>query len=106
MDKETIQALLSAMLKMSDGVSDLLFVAGKPPLIEIHGRLHEFPIDTEDSVLSSGQIQKIADHIIDGNERLFEKFEEVGSCDCSYVIPEARFRVNIFRQSGRYAIAM
>src|SRR6266550_3675115 len=106
MNKETVQALLSAMLKMGDGVSDLLFVAGKPPLVEIHGRLHEFPIDTKDSVLSTGQVEKLADHIIDNNERLLRDFDQLGSCDCSYVIEEARFRVNIFRQSGRHAIVM
>ena len=94
------------MLKMSDGVSDLLFVAGKPPLVEIHGRLHQFPIDTQDSVLSAGQVQKLADHIIDSDERLLREFNQLGSCDCSYAIDEARFRVNIFRQRGRYAIAM
>src|SRR5256714_1955699 len=106
MNRETVQALLSAMLKMSDGVSDLLFVAGKPPLVEIHGRLHQFPIDTQDSVLSAGQVQKLADHIIDSDERLLREFNQLGSCDCSYAIDEARFRVNIFRQRGRYAIAM
>ena len=94
------------MLKMSDGVSDLLFVAGKPPLVEIHGRLHQFPIDTQDSVLSAGQVQKLADHIIDSDERLLREFNQLGSCDCSYAIDEARFCVNIFRQRGRYAIAM
>lgn len=106
MNTETVHALLSAMLKMSDGVSDLLFVAGKPPLVEIHGRLHQFPIDTPDSVLSAGQVQKLANHIIDSEERLLREFDQFGSCDCSYAIDKARFRVNIFRQSGRYAIVM
>lgn len=107
MNKETVHALLSAMLKTSDGVSDLIFVAGKPPLVEIHGRLHEFAVDTEDSALNSGQIQKLADHIIDGNERLLQNFDQLGSCDCSYAIDDvARFRVNIFKQNGRSAIVM
>lgn len=107
MNKETVDALLSAMLKMSDGVSDLLFVAGKPPLAEIHGVLHDFPIDTPDSVLSSDQIAKLAEHVIDGNERLIQNFDQLGSCDCSYAIGDlARFRVNIFKQNGRHAIVM
>lgn len=107
MNKETVDALLSAMLRMNDGVSDLLFVAGKPPLVEIHGVLHEFPIDTPDSVLNSDQITKLADHVIDGNERLLQNFDQFGSCDCSYAIDDlARFRVNIFKQNGRHAIVM
>ncbi len=105
MNKETIHALLSAMLRVSDSVSDLIFVAGKPPLVEIHGRLNEFAVDT--GVLTSDQIQTLADHIIGGNERLLRDFDRLGSCDCSYAIDSvARFRVNIFRQNGRHAVVM
>ena len=52
MDRQTVNALLTGMLESADGVSDLLFIAGKPPLVEVHGRLSEFPIDTPDSVLA------------------------------------------------------
>jgi twitching motility protein PilT len=107
MNEETINALLSAMLKMSDGVSDLLFVPDKPPLVEIHGHLHEFPVDTKDSLLDAAQVKKLADHLVNGNERLLWEFDQLGSCDCSYAIDEiARFRVNIFKQNGRHAIVM
>lgn len=107
MNKETVDALLSAMLKMSDGVSDLLFVDGKPPLAEIHGVIHDFPLDPPGSVLSTDQIRRLADHVINGNERLLQNFDEFGSCDCSYSIEGvARFRVNVFRQNGRHAIVM
>ena len=99
-----MDALLSAMLKMSAAVSDLLFVTGKPPLVEIHGRLHEFPID--EGVLSQERIKDLADHIIDRDERLLRHLHMLGSCDCSYAIDVARFRVNIFREKGRNAIAM
>src|SRR5436853_4978563 len=83
MNKETVDALLSAMLKMSDGVSDLLFVDGKPPLAEIHGILHDFPLDPPGSVLTPDQIKRLADHVINGNERLLTNFDQFGSCDCS-----------------------
>jgi twitching motility protein PilT len=107
MNKETIHALLSAMLKMGDGISDLLFVPGKPPQVEIHGRLHEFPVDTKDSALNSGQIKALAEHIIGGNKRLLGEFDLLGSCDCGYAINDvARFRVNIFKQNDGHAIAM
>ena len=105
MNKETVDALLSAMLKTDDEVSDLLFVTGKQPLVEIHGVLHEFPIEPGDS-LTSAHVQKLADHIIAGDERLLRDFEQFGSCDCSYAIEGARFRVNIFRQSGKCAVVM
>lgn len=107
MDRETVDALLTGMLESADGVSDLLFIAGKPPLIEVHGRLHEFPIDTPESVLTPPLIEQLAGQIINGSERLRMEFATTGSCDCSYAIENlARFRVNIFKQNGRHAVVM
>jgi twitching motility protein PilT len=107
MDKETVDALLTHMLGMGDGVSDLLFVTGKPPLVEIHGRLHELPTDTACGILDADLIKHLADHIINGDERLVHDFNFFGSCDCSYALENvARLRVNIFRQSTRHAIVM
>ena len=45
LDRKTVDALLTGMLQSSEDVSDLLFISGKPPLVEIHGRLSEFSID-------------------------------------------------------------
>jgi len=105
MDRATVDALLTGMLESADGVSDLLFIAGKPPLIEVHGRLSEFPID--ESVLTPPLIEQLAGHIMNGSERLRVDFATSGSCDCSYAIENvARFRVNIFKQNGRHAIVM
>ena len=105
MNRDIIDALLTGMLQTGDGVSDLLFLAGKPPMVERHGRLHDFPIDT--GVMTSELIEQIAGHIISGNERLSRDLAEAGSCDCSYSIENvARFRVNIFMQTGRFAMVM
>ncbi len=107
MEKEVVDALLRGMLQSGQPISDLLFVAGKPPLIESDGRLQEFPIDTPDSALSSPLIEQMARHIMGTNERLQEDLAERGSCDCSYALDEiARFRVNIFRQNGKHAMVL
>ena len=107
MTKETVDSLLAGMLQSGEGVSDLLFVPGKPPLVEIYGRLQAFPIDTADSLLTPALIEQIASQIINGNERLTAEFEATGSCDCSYTIEEvARFRANIFKQNGRHSIVL
>ena len=107
MDRQTVDALLTGMLESADGVSDLLFIAGKPPLVEVHGRLNDFPIDTPDSVLTPILIEQLAGEIMNGSERLRLEFTTAGSCDCSYAIDNlARFRVNIFKQNGRHAIVM
>ena len=36
MDRQTVDALLTGMLETVQGASDLLFIAGKPPLVEVH----------------------------------------------------------------------
>lgn len=105
MNREIIDALLTGMLQSVEGVSDLLFIAGKPPLVETHGRLQDFPIDT--GAMTTELIEQIAAHIIKGSERLTSELEKTGSCDCSYAVENvARFRVNIFKQTGRFAIVM
>lgn len=95
------------MIDSGEGISDLLFTVGKPPFIETHGSLSEFPVKTATPVFGSKEIDRLADHIIDGDERLRQDLIDSGSCDCSYALKDvARFRVNIFKQSGRHAIVM
>ena len=107
MNKQTIDELLSAMISSGDGISDLLFTVGKPPFIEAHGCLSEFPITNPASVFASTEIDQLADHIINNDERLTRDLTNFGSCDCSYALEDlARFRVNIFKQNGRRAIVM
>lgn len=95
------------MISSSEGVSDLLFAVGKPPVLEEHGTLEEFPIDTPTGVLDSAQIAQIAEHVMQGDERVKSDLAAFGSCDCSYALGDlARLRVNIFKQNGRTAIVM
>ena len=96
--------LLTTMLQISDGISDLLFVAGKPPQIEVHGRLKSFE---PEPILTSPRIESLARAIINGNPRLLQDLAEHGSCDGSYAPPGlGRFRVNIYRQNGNYAMVL
>ncbi|HWY51230.1 MAG TPA: PilT/PilU family type 4a pilus ATPase [Chthoniobacterales bacterium] len=107
MNTQIIDELLSAMIRTGDGVSDLLFTIGKPPYVESHGCLSEFPIKMPATVLGSEEIDQLADHIINNDERLRRDLVNLGSCDCSYALKGlARFRVNIFKQNGRQAIVM
>ena len=107
MNKEVIDPLLTAMVQSGPGVSDLLFAVGRPPLVEQHGTLEEFPIDTPDGVLAAEHLELISDHLMRGEERLVYDLAKLGACDCSYSLDSvARFRVNIFKQNGRQAIVM
>jgi twitching motility protein PilT len=106
-NKQLIDGLLSAMISSSEGISDLLFAVGKPPVVEEHGVLEEFPIDTPTGLLDSTMIDQIAEHVMEGDERLKAELDAHGSCDCSYALADlARMRVNIFKQNGRPAIVM
>jgi twitching motility protein PilT len=106
MNKEIVDAMLTAMIETSAGVSDLFFVVDKPPHIEVYGKLKPMATDPPDVALNAEQVEQIADIFINDNERLRSDYTANGSCDCSYAIPSARFRVNIFRQNGRPAIVM
>jgi twitching motility protein PilT len=107
MDREIADGLLAAMVQQGGAVSDLLFIEGKPPLVDVHGRLHAFPIDGPNSLATPELIEELSTYIINGNQRLLAMFDATGSCDCSYTVANvARFRVNIFKQNGRRAIVM
>ncbi len=108
MDKTVVDGLLASMLQSADGVSDLLFIAGKTPLVETHGRLQEFAIETGSGPLLTPElIEELAAHITGDNERLQAEFDATGSCDCSYAVNNvARFRANIYKENGRRAIVM
>ena len=101
-----LDQLLTALIQSAEGISDLLFVTGKPPLAEIHGRLLA-PPNSAEAVLTSVRIESLARAIMNGNERLTEDLAKTGSCDCSYSLAGVcRFRVNIYRQNGNYAMVL
>jgi twitching motility protein PilT len=107
MTNEDLQALLAAMLETGDGVSDCLFISGKPPLVERYGKLQELPMEGPNPALEATHIEAIANLLIGDSERLRRDFTTTGSCDTSYALGEiARFRVNIYRQTGRVGIVM
>ncbi|HTK26582.1 MAG TPA: PilT/PilU family type 4a pilus ATPase [Pyrinomonadaceae bacterium] len=106
LDATTFHQVLHQMLAAGDKVSDLIFSPGRPPQVELTGDLQGVPIAGLEK-LTAGQIKSIADVMLLGNEQGIETFEKKGSTDISYSVPGlCRFRVNIFRQRGSYAIVM
>jgi len=105
--KEALDHVLGTMIRSHEGVSDLLFVAGKPPQVEAHGKLTPVTVDPTETTLNSARIEGLARTIMNGNERLTKDLATAGSCDCSYSLPDVcRFRVNIYRQNGNYAMVL
>jgi twitching motility protein PilT len=96
--------LLASMLRISSKISDLFFSPGKPPLVEINGKLA--PAGTA-RALTSEDTRRIAADFMGDNAHAIENLKTLGSCDVSYSLPGAnRFRVNIFMQRGTCAVVM
>jgi twitching motility protein PilT len=101
-----LDAILEAMLKMSDRVSDLNFSVGRPPQVEIDGQLTpvNFPGLPR---LTPYQTEMIVMHMLRSDRELTRTLLTNGSVDLSYSIPrKTRFRVNVFSQRGTYAIVL
>lgn len=94
------------MLGISDKVSDLIFSPGRPPQVELSGKLVPVRIAGLEK-LTAAHTAGIAKLIIGNQQGATESIEKTGSADLSFSAPgEARFRVNIFKQRGTYAIVM
>jgi twitching motility protein PilT len=107
MTNEDLQSLLTVMLQSGEGVSDCLFINGKPPLVERYGKLHELPLEEPGTTLQPIHIDAMASLLIAGGKRLESDLATTGSCDTSYALGDlARFRVNIYRQNGSTGIVM
>jgi twitching motility protein PilT len=97
------RAMLTAMLKVSAKISDLFFSPGKPPMVEVNGRLT--PVGN--LKLMPADTQRIAGDLIGDNKHAQTNLQEKGSCDVSYSLSgTSRFRVNVFMQRGTCAIVM
>ena len=99
-------ALLAAILRANNQVSDLIFSPGRMPQVEINGQL----IGVQGAGLlpfTADDTRRIASDLIGNNQHATENLKELGSCDVSYSLPgSSRFRVNIFMQRGTCAVVM
>ena len=102
-----LDRLLTAMIQSAEGISDLLFIAGKPPQVEVLGALESLAFEWPESVLTGERIESLARAILNNNSKLLRDLAEHGSCDCSYSLENfCRFRVNIYRQNGSFAMVL
>jgi twitching motility protein PilT len=98
--------IIGTMLDAGTGISDLIFSPGRAPQVERYGELTEVKIDGL-PVLRNEDTAGIARDLIRDNETYLRTLKESGSTDCSYVLADrCRFRVNVFRQRGTFAIVM
>ena len=99
-------SIVATMLQVSKQVSDLIFSPSRCPQVELNGQLKEVNIAGVGK-LTPDATRRIAIDLIGKNELVSSKLEKEGATDLSYSLPGlSRFRVNIFRQRGTYAIVM
>ena len=107
MRQQELNTLLSVMLEAHAGISDLVFSVGRPLQVEAYGELKEVHAPPAVKCLTPFQTEQIALTMIGPARHLLRDLALRGACDCSYALGErARFRVNIFKQRGNFAIIM
>jgi twitching motility protein PilT len=99
-------ALIQQMLDSGGGISDLIFSPGRPPQVERYGELVTVPV-AELPALTPEDTAGIARDLIRDNDTYLRTLADTGATDLSYALPDrCRFRVNVFRQRGSFAIVM
>jgi twitching motility protein PilT len=104
--KVATPALLAAMLRAAEKISDLIFSPGRPPQVQVYGQLIPVQVPGLGS-LTADDTRRLAADLIGDNKQAVATLREQGSCDVSYGLAGvARFRVNIFIQRGSCAVVM
>ena len=107
MKKQEIDHILTRMLDSHKNVSDLNLTVGKPLQVESDGELVHVEMRPPFKELTPFQTEIFALNLMNQNRRLTRTVLNAGSCDLSYTLAgKARFRVNIFSQSGYYSIVL
>jgi len=107
MKKQEIDHILTRMLDSHKNVSDLNLTVGKPLQVESDGELVSVDMRPPFKELTPFQTEIFALNLMNQDRRLTRTFLNSGSCDLSYSLPgKARFRVNVFSQSGYCSIVL
>ncbi|HEX5136227.1 MAG TPA: PilT/PilU family type 4a pilus ATPase [Planctomycetota bacterium] len=102
-----LDELLRTLLNSGERISDLNFTPGKPPQVEIDGKL-TFPfVEPPLPELTPFMTEQIALCLVNERQDLLLQLLEHGSCDCAYEVPGlARFRANVFTQRGCFSAVL
>ena len=107
MRKPEVEHIMTTMLDSHQSVSDLNITVGKPLQVESYGELMPVEMKPPLKTLTPFQTEVFALNLIASDRRLTETLIQEGSCDLSYTLPgNARFRVNVFSQSGHLSVVL
>ena len=94
----SIESILSESVKM--GASDTHITVGLPPMVRVDGML--MPMGR--TPLTAADTEYLCKSMIDKSRQQY--LNERGEIDFSYVVEDySRFRCNVFKQRGTYALA-
>ncbi len=100
MDIETFNKILT--VGVNNGASDIHLKAGSPVLYRINGKL----VEAKSSVLMPDITRQLSTYIIK-SKTMRDKLDELQEYDSSYAVKGVgRFRVNIYRQRGSFALIL
>jgi twitching motility protein PilT len=86
----------------ADGVSDIHFKVGRPPLVRVNGLLKHLK-DAE--TLRPEDTEEMAKFFL--SDAMYERFQKNLEADSSYSVKDvSRFRVNVFRQRGSISLIL
>src|SRR6202161_2438403 len=104
--KVATPALLGAMLRATDKISDLIFSPGRPPQVQVYGQL--IPVQVQGlTTLTPDDTRHLAADLIGDNKQAVATLREHGSCDISFSLAgRERFRVKLSLQRGSCAGVM
>jgi twitching motility protein PilT len=101
-----LNRVLLAVHGLAANVSDVIFSPGRPPQVEINSSLRAARMPGLEA-LSAEHTAEIAALLTQTNPNAIASLEASGAADLAYGIGDrARFRVNIFKQRGEFAIVM
>ncbi|MCL2220066.1 MAG: PilT/PilU family type 4a pilus ATPase [Chitinispirillia bacterium] len=87
---------------IADGVSDVHFKVGKPPMVRLNGSLKHLK---DAAMLQPEDTMNLAKHFLSPN--VYERFTAELEADTSYSIKDVgRFRVNAFKQRGSISLIL
>src|SRR5215468_5689752 len=79
-------ALLTAMLRAAEKISDLIFSPGRPPQVQVYGQL--IPVQVPGlTLLTADDTRHIAVDLIGDNKQAITTLREHGACDVSFGLP-------------------
>jgi twitching motility protein PilT len=101
-----LDPLLSSMLDVAPGISDLNLSVGRPPQVEVDGQLRAVPFAGLERLMPY-HTELVAMRLLAGKKDLADKLVRTGSVDLSYsLMRRTRFRVNVFSQRNSYSIVL